>query len=293
METKSCFIMGLPNAGKTSFLAALWHNLNSSRGSMLTISKYCESHNHTYLSKISKNWVDGNPVSRTKREFEETELKLLLAHGNNIFEITFPDLSGETFQNQYEKRVIENSLLDHIWSSSSVLLFINPDKIVEPNLITTIPQHIRVKEDQSNNTENRKIKERVPRIDDPTQVQLVELLQFVVYIRNNSPIKLGIIISAWDLVEENRKHKENPPQVFVKTELPLLWQFITANKHLFAPKYFGVSAQGGALEDEQIRNRLLEITDPCDRIIVVDEQKERYNDITLPLYKIAGEDFDQ
>lgn len=288
MKRKSCFIMGLPDAGKTSFLAALWYSLNSVINNMLTIKRYDD--NHAYLSNISEAWADGKPVSRTRREFEEDEIRLLLAHGEDIFEITFPDLSGETFQHQYEEREIENSLMEYVQNSSSVLLFVNPEKIIEPTLISTIPQHLRV---EPEHTTNIPYKERIPRADDPTQVQLVDLLQFVMYIRNNAPIKLGIIISAWDLVESNFDLCDKSPQVVIKTILPLLWQYITANKYLFVPEYFGVSAQGGNLKDCQIRDSLLEKIDPCDRIIVVDEQKKRYNDITLPLYKIAGEDLDQ
>jgi hypothetical protein len=286
MKKESCFIMGLPDAGKTSFLAALWYSLDSKANNVLKIKRYDD--NHTYLSTISKAWADGIPVSRTKRDFEEHEIRLLLAHGDDAFEITFPDLSGETFQHQYEDREIGNSLMEYIQNSSSMLLFINPEKIIEPTLISTIPQHILI--EPEHDMPIQQYKERVPREDDSTQAQLVELLQFVMYIRNNAPIRLGIIVSAWDFVEISMGDKS--PKDVIKAILPLLWQYVTSNKHLFTTEYFGVSAQGGTLEDSKIRDSLLEKIDPCDRIIVIDEQKKRHNDITLPLYKIAGEGLD-
>ena len=55
---KSIFIMGLPAAGKTTYLAALWHCLTNKQKTKLKIVKY--NNDQTYLSSISQLWADAN-----------------------------------------------------------------------------------------------------------------------------------------------------------------------------------------------------------------------------------------
>ncbi len=286
MIKRSCFIMGLPGAGKTSFLAALWHSLLTNHSNLITLDKF--EGDQSYLSTISKNWANGLTVSRTlKRNFADSTIKLKLRQQNgNVFEVSFPDQSGETFQELYAERIIDNALMEYIQDSNSMLLFINfKEEMYTPDLITAIPRHYRTKDDT---IDEKSFTERVLR-KDPTQVQLVDLLQFVKYIRSEEPIKLGIIISAWDLIVKDPDFCNKSPKELIKKKLPLLWQFIITNSMFFSTKYFGISAQGGDVEDPTIRDELLGKTDPCDRLIIVDEQKRIYKDITLPLTEIVGE----
>ncbi|GHV78038.1 hypothetical protein AGMMS49942_28590 [Spirochaetia bacterium] len=72
--------------------------------------------------------------------------------------------------------------------------------------------------------------------------------------------------------------------------MPLLMQFIIAdNDKLLHVHYFGVSAQGGDVGDKDIRKKLLS-NDPCNRILVIDEEKNESKDITLPLLQALGID---
>ena len=113
---------------------------------------------------------------------------------------------------------------------------------MRPSLIADIPKNIRTNEAE----EAVEVKPRNPK-DDPTQVQLVELLQFVRYLRNDQKLNLTIVISAWDLLEA-QSHKWKP-QDLVKKELPLLWQYAKSNSDIFSVMYYGVSAQGGKLNE--------------------------------------------
>jgi hypothetical protein len=74
--------------------------------------------------------------------------------------------------------------------------------------------------------------------------------------------KLALMISAWDVVEQTDK----TPEEWLKEELPFLWQFLTSNSQSFHVQVFGISAQGGDLNDEA-RTSLLEKV-PSERIKV-------------------------
>lgn len=276
MNTEKCFIMGMPEAGKTTFIAALWYVLQDTNDSSLRIEKY--TGDLSYLSGISKKWADIEQIPRTKPEFEEQSIVLSLVNSQNEnITLAFPDLSGESFQHQYEKREAKKEHFKLIRDCSSVILFIHPDKIKEPCLISQVPAHVR--EDESEVEEVKKeSKPRNPKEDDPTQVQLVELLQFLTYMRDDQLVRLCIIISAWDLVEAAKPGSK--PEIFIKEKMPLLWQYVKSNTQIFNVAYYGMSAQGGKLEE---RDKLLKINNPCDRINIIDNDGNSSNDITLPI----------
>lgn len=292
MNKASCFIMGMPEAGKTTFLAALWYCLTNSNKNKF---KYKESNkNLNYLSNICEDWAQLKTLPRTRHGFEELDITLVLEdkYGKEI-ELTFPDLSGETFQSQYDKRETSLELSKYIKNTSCIILFINPMTINETIWIAEIPEKIRNNETNTNSMGNL-ANERVP-----LQVQLVELLQFVQYIRNQLPVKLELLISAWDVIENSNDRSTVKPEEYIREHLPLLWQYIKANTEIFDPLFFGVSAQGGNLNSDdksqgnnlEDRVKLLEIEDPCERVFIIDNNGRKNADITLPLYKIVGGEY--
>lgn len=273
---EKCFIMGLPDAGKTTFIAALWYVLNNMNDSSLEIKDY--TGDLSYLVDISRKWADMEKIHRTKPEFEKQAIVLsLVSSQNENITLAFPDLSGESFQYQYEKREAEIKHVNLIRDCSSVILFIHPEMIKEPWLISEMPAHVREDEGGANEVK-KESKPRNPKEDDPTQVQLVELLQFITYMRGDKGVRLCIIISAWDLVEATKP--DSKPEIFIKEKMPFLWQYVKSNIEAFNVTYYGMSAQGGKLEE---RDKLLEIDNPCDRIKIVDSDGNKSNDITLPI----------
>ncbi|MBN1063621.1 TRAFAC clade GTPase domain-containing protein [Clostridium botulinum] len=279
MNKYSYFIIGMPEAGKTTFLAALWYCLTNSNKNRLRFKK--SNTNLNYLSKICEDWAQVKTIPRTKQGFEELDITLVLEDDNRKeIELTFPDLSGETFQSQYNNREMTSELAKYIISSSEIILFINPMTVNETNLIAEIPRQIRGDKENSN-IQNNEVNTRVP-----LQVELVELLQFIKYIRNKLPIKLEVLVSAWDVIEDDVNTKELKPEEYIREHLPLLWQYIVANAEFYDGVFFGISAQGGFLKN---RDKLLEIEDPCDRVFIIDNYGKRSGDITLPLCRIAGD----
>lgn len=281
-NSRSCFILGLPAAGKTSYLSALAYSLQQGKvETKLHWNKY--SGNQQYLANLSTTWAAAEPVLRTSIANQQNCLSLCLNdQDNNVYNVMFPDLSGETFQKQYTDREIEASLAKSITDCEGILLFINPQQIVEPTLISELPLRPRQLAAEEEN-----IAERNPTQDDPTEVQLVSLLQDVMYLRSGNICSLIIIISAWDTVKEY----ETIPEKFVSKRLPFLWQFIKTNESIFSTSFYGVSAQGGSYETPEQSELLISqhMKKPVERILVVNFHGEESHDITLPLWEAVNQ----
>lgn len=277
-NSKSCFILGLPAAGKTSYLSALAYSLQQGViETKLHWNRY--SGNQQYLANLSTTWAAAESVSRTSISNQQNCLSLCLKdNDNNVYNVTFPDLSGETFQKQYTDHEIEDFLAESIIESEGILLFINPQRIVSPALISDLPLKTRLLP-----IENQNKFERNPSQDDPTEVQLVSLLQDIMFIRCEKKCSLIIIVSAWDTVKEY----QTIPEKFISKHMPFLWQFVKANDKMFSTSFYGVSAQGGSYDtpeqSEQLVSQYME--KPAERILVVNSHGEELHDITLPLWE--------
>jgi len=281
MSHKSCFIIGLPAAGKTTFLAALWYCSQQPGKTILSLKHY--SGNQHYLAQISETWLRAEKVSRTNIHTQEKSLTLTLVNNiqGELLEVAFPDLSGESFQKQYNDREIDSDDAEFIRKSDSILLFINPSKIKEPHLISDLSMECRKSQTES------AIPSRNPSQDDPTEVQLVELLQFISFLREGAVVRLGVIVSAWDTVPTGENdHSEK----FVREHLPLLWQYLSSNRAQFDVFFYGISAQGNPLETEEDIKTVSELEDKTERIIVVSGAENKSHDITLPLWTAVAQE---
>lgn len=275
MKDNKCLIMGLPNAGKTTFLAALWYVIsngeNDARLELLRIEG-----NTNYLARLSEQWLECKPLARTKRGEEVKNLTVYLTDNKENYTLQFPDLSGETFQHWYTDRKIEESLAEQVKEADSILFFINVKDVIVPFLINEANQFLDIGKDEISGYPRNKIEH------DPVCVQIIELLQFILSLKQAQRIKLGIIFSAWDLLEENSKK----PEEYAKQELPLLWQFLKTNKNRFEVKYWGISALGGEIEES---DKLLSYEHPYERIQVIDNDMNKSHDITSVVHEMIGE----
>ncbi len=111
----------------------------------------------------------------------------------------------------------------------------------------------------------------------PTQVQLVDLVQFAMALRKPNPLRLAIVVSAWDRVELG-----TDPAEWVKTQLPLLHQYLTVHSDTISTRCFGISAQGGDFGVQGEAEKLRATGTPSSRILVCDGQYQG-SDIARPL----------
>ncbi len=278
-------VIGLPETGKTTFLAALWHVVyEEDVPGSLRLKELPDLNEH--LNKIAQKWINCQPLERTAIGSEKmVSMKLLETESDIEAQVFFPDMSGESFLNHLKDRQWEKEYDDLVREANGILLFINPEKLIEPIRIDQkeplIQEISNSQEEESGSTgSSDALPWDIEKV--PTQVQLVELLQFYM----NKPYsyripRIAVIISAWDLVQKHR----GSPDLWLRKRLPLLSQYLRANKETFSYKVYGVSAQGGDLKKDG--ERLHKIVKPTERIMVVGD-KCNPHDITAPVKWLMG-----
>jgi hypothetical protein len=80
--------------------------------------------------------------------------------------------------------------------------------------------------------------------------------------QQRKPIRVAIIVSAWDTMEGMGL----TPEDWFARSVALLDQFVRANPESFEVAVYGISAQGGDIADPTIRAKLLRLRNPMERV---------------------------
>lgn len=295
-------LIGLPSSGKTTFLAALWHSVTTpSVHESLKINALAED--TEYLNQIRDTWLRVVELNHTAvGTMAFTQMNLTYVGSEQALDLTAPDLAGETLEEYLTERTWPQEFDDYIKQTDSILLFVSSDEHHPETPIKDAATILQELPDHENQVDNLATREHLedgteplalepaatpligptliapnPSTKIPPQVKLVDLLQLVLATSGcTSPIKVGVIVSAWDLVQTNF----DQPEVWLTAELPLLDQYLRSNKEILTFRVYGVSAQGGQLPDEA--DQLKAEVRPSDRIIVVGGNALEH-DITAPL----------
>lgn len=256
-------MLGFPETGKTTYISALWQYLKDSNNSNFKLDVMPD--NREYLETNSEIWLTCEPVPRTISGNSEKITLSIEVNQNKKIDLTIPDVAGESYKQIFLQRKIEEELYTELSSASGLLIFIN----AETEEILSHNRHGIMSNDSTNE------RNKLPSFEiekTPIVLQLIDVIQIIKNI-NSKDIKLSIIISAWDLIEE-----EITPENWIKSNIPLMYNFIRNNFKEYC--FFGVSAQGG---DYKIQlEELLSNESPINRIKVMHESTIS-NDITLPL----------
>lgn len=268
-------ILGLPRSGKTTFLAALWHLIDAGEvATQLVLEKLVGDHAH--LNSIVDAWRKCTEVPRTSMAGETTvSIFARTAAGDKAIVLEFPDLSGESFKEQFRTRSCSPAYVEGYERDGGVLLFVNADRPSDGMSLLDIPA------DGASEVAGAVLEAEMetPWSADmvPEQVQLVELLQFLIsppFMRRRR--RLALVVSAWDTVGGPKP----TPDEWLGRELPLLHQFLRSNAAFFETRVYGVSAQGGDVKGDQ-RADLLKLL-PSERIECVGDGVVPH-DLTAPL----------
>jgi hypothetical protein len=267
---RQVLLIGLPGAGKTSFLAALWYMVNqTTEDCALTLDRL--DGDSTHLDRIRHSWLEYQPVARTFLDSEKVvSMRLKNRVSGDGVRLTFPDLSGESFRLQWTERQFTKSYDKLLRQADGAILFVHP-RVVKPNRIDMADVLVAAQqgEDKNDGVSGEAFGSPWEIEKAATQVQLIELLQFISsrdYFR--PPFKVSMVVSAWDLLLALGIN----PVGWISQELPMLWQFLASNGQLFHPSFYGLSAQGaqypswrfavGDIKDEKaFAKRLLENPD--------------------------------
>lgn len=266
---KAIVAVGLPESGKTTFLAALWHLLTNKKVAMRLSLERLAAEEAQYLRAISARWVQAKKQERTFHSGNKTVKLPLKSECGEVFDLTFPDIAGEAFSEMWEMRECTIAVAEAL-RATGVLLFIHVDKIKPPgwiaddgalteslgedqtgisaNSLPSVPASVSADastEAQGEGQTGATVKWKPE--SSPTQVQLVDMLRCLqVPPLNVGPRRLAVLLSAWDKVEDD----EVSPERFLELHLPLLHQYLA---HGLADGWlhrtFGVSAQGAEYDD--------------------------------------------
>ncbi len=268
--------IGLPEVGKTTFLAALWHVAESGEvPASLSLERISENAKH--LNSIRSDWLRLEKVGRTIPGQEQPTTLWLRDDRGGVGEVLFPDLSGESFEGAWAERHWTKEYDQLVSAADGLLVFVHPETLKEPFTIAemqrmaeaAIPEEeqglaslqVEVEEPST----EASVEEWSP-LKAPTQVQLVDLLQFTEKTqRAKRPVRVAVIVSAWDLVRENYPGEAGPRQWLID-RMSYLDQYLRSNFELFTVRVYGVSAQGGDLKKD--RDALQNHAHTSERILI-------------------------
>ena len=133
MSSRSIVICGLPGSGKTTFLAALWHLVfqREEHDTKLKI-RILRNGDYTHLNEITARWQEAREQVHTHANSRKLVSMNLKDCSENTLELTFPDLSGESYQQMWETRECDPDIAAILRSADGVLLFAHADKINRP-----------------------------------------------------------------------------------------------------------------------------------------------------------------
>jgi hypothetical protein len=284
-------MVGMPESGKTTFLAALWHVVNDRAANTALRFSRLLSDDVAYLNEITRVWRSTKKQEHTKAGSAHMVRMNLKDAAQNEVTLTFPDVSGESFQGMWERRECDTALADMLKEATSILFFVHADRIKEPvwksdlnDLVALVqqPQDREAKAAASPN-ELQRARPWEP-TDAPTQVQVVELLQFLIDNSFGSRLKrLAIVLSAWDMA----KAEQVSPIMFLKRAMPLVHQYLTNAVLPYEWTIYGISAQGGDFDSAKDVARLRKLDDPSRWIEVAMDARTK-KDLTIPLIWLRG-----
>lgn len=226
MTNKNILIAGLPEAGKSTYIAALWATTKRTNCSYeLSLSE--KPNDADYLNKLSDKWLIAEPVDRTLNEVPENiTLKWEKKITKELVSLTIPDFKGEIFTKLISgdaSQVIHDSFIN----SKAAIVFIND---MDPGTLDG---------ETGDKTEDS------PSVNDVFTIEsMSKLTQNILLIKSiresMGDCKIVIAISSWDKKDVlKRRNAEN----WLKINHKLFYNVIKNN--FSESMIVGVSAQGG------------------------------------------------
>lgn len=225
MTNKNILIAGLPGAGKSTYIAALWATTKrTERSYELSLSE--KPNDAEYLNKLSDKWLSAEPVDRTLSEVPENiTLKWEKKMNKELVSLTIPDFKGEIFT----KLISGDStqvINDSFENSDAAIVFIND---MDPG---TLDGEIGDKTEESQSANETFTVESMSKLTQ--NILLVKSIR-----ESMGDCNIIIAISSWDKNGDVKKSAED----WLKLNHRLFYNVIRNNftKYIIV----GVSAQGG------------------------------------------------
>lgn len=269
MNLRKVILAGLPETGKTTYLAVLYHSIVRNRAGGLSLGALTDDREH--VNEISARLGARESADRTHSD-DEKDVRLSLTVDEETFELQVPDLSGETWRDAHYERRWPDPLEELIRDADGFMVFAHSTEVETGLQIVDVAKANEVfgvddgavsdpQPDAGNGNDETDDDdadyEELPERKQLTQVSVLELIQHFAA-RARRPIRVSVVISAWDHLV-----KHSTPDGWIDENAQLLRQFLDANPDEVEVRAFGVSAQGYDYENEKEHeeNRGKDLTD--------------------------------
>jgi hypothetical protein len=252
-------LLGLPRTGKSTYLGSLWQLVQDAGDA--SIEEVDLSGDRSHLQSLGEQVAAANEISRTEVDSDEG-LRLTVRFQQSGGQVTLdvPDISGETSRSLVEDRFWHPNLLGVVERAEALLVFVHPDQLQGPIraaftadiLAQYLERHTsevnaavdasgRVQEDSMRGETEPRFASRMA----CTASKLIDLMENILAIGSAPPARIGIVVSAWDVVDGTPS-----PDEWLGRELPAFMSFLRSQEGT-AIASFGVSAQGGKLPKDR------------------------------------------
>lgn len=269
-----CVLVGVPDSGKSTYLAALRHLLvQAPAQAALRIQRLGENDEH--LNGLEAAWAECEALERTKSATEAWVTMHTVSSAGEALTVQLPDLRGEAFEDPACHDACDLRLSQAAIRADSILLLTTANQQAD-HLMDDL-------NDLMDEAEAAEEHERSEQVFDPKdmaeQAKLVEFLQFL----NRRPAhpkrrRLAVLVSAWDLVAD-----QSPEDWFVEHR-PMLSQFFSAKAGLWNVRVYGLSAQGGPLAQQKVAAK--NVRRSYERMKIVGHGAASH-DLSAPLYWLS------
>ncbi|RYG96567.1 MAG: hypothetical protein EON58_11790 [Alphaproteobacteria bacterium] len=278
MSSRSIILIGGPDSGKTNYVGRLWPALNAKTGSLVATK---QPQDLSFVLDTTEHLSRGHFAPRSEHVDGRRDFEIVVRHANSEDEISIivPDISGELWRTAVLESEISAGWMAELKRADGAMLFVRfgSDQNVRPlDWVTSRKLLAKLGQDEQ-------------RAALPTQVMLCELVRYLELTMPKRPDgtrpRLAVIVSAWDLVDEETSSK-GPGSYLIK-EYPLFAGRLQDCGALNI-KIFGLSIVGGDLKDDpEFRDQFLD-SDLDGHGWVAAEVAEngswsRRSDITLPV----------
>ena len=234
---QNLLIIGLAEAGKTSFIHAV-DDLLQSPGDADALRSYGLARDRSYLERDKEKFRAGKKIGRTERNLQGATPELWFEHPatGRRGRLFLPDVDGEIFRDQWVNREWTEAYRDDLKKVSGALVFVRADVPASNQELLGAMAKLQPPPP----TEKRLPWEPKKA---SAQVQLVDVLQFIATKGLvPRPLRVAVLISAWDTVEKPENRQPKNPDSFLAREWSLLDQYLRTNSNIFLTKTYGVSA---------------------------------------------------
>jgi hypothetical protein len=203
----------------------------------------------------------GEEIRKTEVDADEEMQVELAFEPEGTADLLIPDTSGESLRVLVEHRTWYPRLLAACQDATAILLFVHPERLRLPQPISVVAAATGAVQKPS----TAKPAEDAVQFDvhkhASTAAELIDVFENITELCNNRwPIRFGIVVSAWDRVEGQ---PVPTPYEWMQKRLPGVLATLESNPDIAEFEVFGVSAQGGSLDDKE---ELLAKGEICDRV---------------------------